>query len=119
WLPAQAAATRHERDAYLRTGRRMLVVSIVFIIALLGLIEVFAGRASYLIAWAGWFVAFWAYVAIESLRLSREVQRIRDEADPADVPNDTVLRAGWTAMAGRFGDRVYRSAATFLGLPLI
>ena len=41
------------------------------------------------------------------------------EQDPDDVPNETALRAGWTAMATRFGDRVYRSEATFLGLPLV
>ena len=64
-------------------------------------------------------VAFWAYIAVECVRLAREVKRIRAEQDPDDLPNETALRAGWTAMATRFGDRVYRSEATFLGLPLI
>ena len=30
WVPAQAAPTRRERDAILRAGRRMLLVSVVF-----------------------------------------------------------------------------------------
>ena len=119
WVPAQAAPTRRERDAILRAGRRMLLVSVVFIAALFGLIYAFAGKPSYLIAWGGWMVAFWAYIAVECVRLAREVKRIRAEQDPDDLPNETALRAGWTAMATRFGDRVYRSEATLLGLPLI
>src|SRR5262249_13813776 len=46
-------------------------------------------------------------------------KRIRAEQGPDDLPNETALRAGWTAMAARFGDRVYRSKAALLGLPLI
>jgi zinc protease len=119
WVPAQAAPTRRERDAILRAGWRMLLVSVAFSAALFGLIEAFAGKPSYLIAWGGWMVAFWAYIAVACVRLAREVKRIRAEQDPDDLPNETALRAGWTAMARRFGDRVYRSEATLLGLPLI
>jgi len=119
WLPAQAAATRGERDAILRAGWRMLLVSVVWSAALFGLIYAFGGKPSYLIAWGGWMVAFWAYIAVECVRLAREVKRIRAEHDPDDLPNETALRAGWTAMARQFGDRVYRSEATLLGLPLI
>jgi len=119
WVPAQAAPTRRERDAILRAGRRILLASVVFIAGLIGLIYALAGKPSYLIAWGGWMVAFWAYLAVECVRLAREVKRIRAERDPDDLPNETALRAGWTAMAARFGDRVYRSEATLLGLPLI
>jgi len=119
WVPAQAAPTRRERDAYLRAGWHMLLVSVVFIATLKGLIYAFAGKPSYLIAWGTWFVAFGTCSAVVCVRLTREVKRIRAEAAPADAPNDTALRAGWTAMAARFGDRVYRSEATLLGLPLI
>ena len=119
WVPAQAAPTRRERDAILCAGWRMFLVSVVFIAALYWLIYAFAGKPSYLIAWGGWMVAFWAYLAVECFRLAREVKHIRAEQDPDDVPNETALRAGWTAMAARFGDRVYRSEATLLGLPLI
>jgi zinc protease len=119
WVPAQAAPTRRERDAILRSGRRMLLVSVVFIAALEGLIYAFAGQLSYVVAWAAWFVAFWAYLAVECVRLNREVKHIRAEPSPDDAPNETALRSGWTAMAARFGDRVYRSEAAFLGLPLI
>jgi len=119
WVPAQAAPTRRERDAILRTGRRMLAVSVVYLIVLHGLVFAFADKPSYLIAWGGWTVAFWAYIAVECVRLAREVKRIRAEQGRDDLPNETALRAGWTALATRFGDRVYRSEATLLGLPLI
>ncbi len=119
WVPAQAAPTRRERDAILRTGRRMLLVSVGFVAALFGLIYAFAGKPSYLVAWGGWMVAFWAYTAGESVRLAWEVKRIRAGRDPDDLPNETALRAGWTAMARQVGDRVYRSEATLLGVPWI
>ncbi len=118
WVPAQAAPTRRERNAILGAGKRMLLVSVVFSAALFGLIYAFAGKPSYLIAWGGWMVAFWAYIAVECLRLAREVKHIRAEPALDDLPNETALRAGWTVMAEKFGDRVYRSEATLLGLPL-
>src|SRR5947199_92507 len=40
WVPAQTAPTRRERDAILCAGWRMLLVSVVFMAALYGLIEV-------------------------------------------------------------------------------
>ena len=52
----------------------MLLVSIFFMAALFGLIYAFAGKPSYLIAWGGWMVAFWAYIAVECVRLTREVE---------------------------------------------
>jgi zinc protease len=119
WVPAQAAATHRERNAILRAGRRILLVSIGFLAALFGLIYLFAGKPSYLIAWGGWIVAFWVYLALECFRLVRQVKRIHAEQDPDDLPNETALRAAWTAAATRFPDRVYRSKATLLGLPLI
>jgi zinc protease len=119
WGPAQVAPTTRERDAILRAGRRMVLISALFMAALFGLIYVLAGKPSYLVAWGGWMVAFWVYVAVECIRLAHEVKRIRAEQDPADLPNETALRSGWAAMATRFGDRVYRSETTLLGLPLI
>ncbi len=92
WVPAQAAPTRRERRAILRRGWRMLLVSVAFIAALLWLTDAFAGKPSYLIAWGGWMVAFWAYIAVECARLARDVKRIRAEPDPDDRPNETALR---------------------------
>jgi hypothetical protein len=45
------------------------------------------------------------------------VKRLRSEA--VTDPNDTSLRAGLTALTARYRGRVFRSRATFLGLPLI
>ena len=119
WVPAQAASTQRERSALTRTGRRMMLVSIAFIAALFGLIYGFAGSRNYVFAWLGWMVAFWGYIAIESLFLLRQVQRIRSADDPADLPNETALRSGLTAIAARIGERTYRSRARLFGLPLI
>ena len=119
WVPAQVAPTLRERDAIFRAGWRTLLVSIVFIAALFGLINALAGKPGYIIAWGGWMVAFWAYIAVESVCLARAVKHIRAAQDPDDLPNETALRAGLAAIAERIGDRVYRSEATFLGLPLI
>ena len=91
----------------------------IFIAALLGLIYEFAGTPGYLIAWGGWMVAFAAYVTVESVLVAREIKRIRAENALDDPPNDTALRAGWSALAEKVGDRVYRSKATLLGLALI
>ncbi|HZW32171.1 MAG TPA: RNA polymerase sigma factor [Isosphaeraceae bacterium] len=119
WVPAQLAPTRPEREAYLRAGRRILIVSVAFLVALLALIDAFAGRPGYLIAWAAWMVAFEAYIAVECVRLVREVKRIRAQASPAAEPNETALRAGLTTLVGRYRGRVYRSKATLLGWPLL
>ena len=119
WVPAQAARTQRERSAFTRGGRRMMLVSSAFILTLFGLIYGFAGSLSYVFAWAGWMVAFSIYIAIESVFLMRQVQRIRSENDPADLPNETALRLGLASVAARIGERVYRSQACLLGLPLI
>jgi RNA polymerase sigma factor (sigma-70 family) len=67
WVPAQLAPTQRERDHYLRTGRRMLAVSVLFLVGMVLLVQVrgLAGRPGYLAAWLAWFVAFQAYVAVE------------------------------------------------------
>jgi zinc protease len=103
----------------LHAGRRILVLSIVFIAVLFGLIGTFGGRPSYLLAWGTWMLAFWAYIALECGLLARKVKRIRSEPDLGDLPNETALRAGWNSMAKQVGDRIYRSEASFLGLPLL
>jgi RNA polymerase sigma factor (sigma-70 family) len=119
WVPAQLAPTKRERDYLIRAGRRMLLVSVVFMVALYGVIAAFAGRPIYLFAWACWMVSFMAYVGVESVRLARAVNRIRTETGPEAEPNDSVLRTRLSAMASTFRGRVYRSSATFLGLPLL
>lgn len=119
WIPAQAAPTRREHDAILRAGRRMLFLSVIFTAGLFGLIYAFGGTRNYGIAWLGWTAAFSVYIALESVRLAHEVNRIRAKPDPNDLPNNTPLRTGWNAAATSVGDRVYRSEMTFLGLPLI
>ncbi|QEH34150.1 ECF RNA polymerase sigma factor SigW [Aquisphaera giovannonii] len=119
WLPAQAAASRRERDAILLAGRRMMAVSIALLVVLLGPIRAYAGTPAYLLAWGGWMATFAALVGAECLRLAREVQRIRAEPMTDDAPNDTSLRAGLAAASGWVGGRSYRSDATLFGLPLI
>jgi zinc protease len=118
WVPAQAAPTLWERDAILRAGRRMLGLSVLFVVALAVLIITVGGSPSYLIFWGIAMVAYGLVLAFMLVRLSGEIGRIRAEHDPDDGPNNTMLRAGWSAAAARIGERVYRSRATFRGPPL-
>ena len=119
WIPAQLAPTTTERDLILQTGRRMLLVAVISIGILFLLIKVLSGGATYLIAWGLWFVSFQAYVVIESIRLARGVQRIRQNAGPTAKPNPAAMRTGFDAVASRYRGRVYRSRAFLFGLPLI
>jgi RNA polymerase sigma factor (sigma-70 family) len=120
WLPAQLAPSREERDLLTRTGRRMLLVSVLFTVALVAPVLVFAGRFAlipYLFFWLAWMLAFTTYVTVESVLGSRAVRRIR--AGGVTEPNDSPLRAGVAGQLSRVRGRVYRSRATFLGLPLV
>lgn len=119
WIPAQLAPTITERDLILRTGKRMLLVSVIWLGILLLVIKAFAGGAGYLIAFGISFVAFQAYVLVESIRLAQAVKRIRQNADPTAKPNPAALRTGVNVLASRYRGRVYRSRASLLGLPLI
>jgi zinc protease len=118
WIPAQLAESKNEREIIFRAGRRILVVSLVFIALLVGLIYSLAGRTVYLIGWGLWFIAFQAYVWVEALRLAQSVKRIRANVRDSE-PNDAPLRTGMMKIVTRFRGRVYRSRAQFLGLPLI
>jgi RNA polymerase sigma factor (sigma-70 family) len=120
WLPAQVAPTRGERDYLLRTGRRMFLVSLVFVLLLVVPALVLVGRfpvAYFLIYLATWFVVFGAYVTVESLRMARGVMRLREQG-PGEL-NDAPLRARVEAAVSRWRGRVYRSRASLFGLPLV
>jgi RNA polymerase sigma factor (sigma-70 family) len=123
WLPAQLAPTNRERTYLLRTGRRMLLVSVLFMLALgVPILAFVAGQISmgyYLIFWVAWMVTFSAYIGVESLVATRAVRRIRAEATPGADANDSPLRAGLVAVTSRYRGRVYRSRATLFGLPLL
>jgi hypothetical protein len=121
WLPAQVAGTKPERESMLRTGKRMLLLSLLFTVLLLVAMVAFAGRLSsvnHVVLLAVWLVTYWAYVLVEVVCLTCTVSRLRTEAGKAE-PNDTPLRAGLEAFASRYRGRVFRSRATFLGLPLL
>jgi zinc protease len=122
WIPAQLAPTKRERDYLLRTGRRMLLVSGLFMAALVAgafaLLERFP-IWYYLTFWGTWFVAYGAYVTVEGVRAARGMKRLHAEAPPAAEPNDSRLRAGVDAVVRRYRGRVFRSRATLFGLPLI
>jgi hypothetical protein len=120
WLPAQVAPTRGERDYLRRAGRRMFLVSLIFVILLLVPALTFVGRfpvAYFLIYLAAWMVVFGAYVSVESVRMARGVQRVREQG--LGERNDAPLRARVEAMASRWRGRVYRSRASLFGLALV
>ena len=116
---AQAAPTQRARDATLSAGRRMLLFSVVFAIGLFALAFALGGRPVYLVAWATLYAAFMASIGTECIRLVRRLKRISAEASPDDAPNETALRARWTAIGKHVGERTFRSRATLLGLPLV
>jgi zinc protease len=122
WIPAQLAPTKRERDYLLRTGRRMLLVSGLFMAALVAgafaLLERFP-IWYYLTFWGTWFVTYGAYVTVEGVRAARGMKRLHAEAPPAAEPNDSRLRVGVDAVVRRYRGRVFRSRATLFGLPLI
>jgi RNA polymerase sigma factor (sigma-70 family) len=115
-LPAELAPSKRERD-YLRwVGRRMLVISIVFFLALIVVLWALAGRVPfpiYLAIMAAWFLVYGIYVTIETLCVVRETKHIR--ADATAQPNDAPLRV----LASRFRGREFRSRTTLFGLPLV
>ncbi len=119
WVSAQAAPTLHARDATLSAGRRMLLFSVAFTIGIFALAFALGGRPVYLVAWATLCAAYIASIGAECIRLVGRLNRISAEASPDDAPNETALRARWTAMGKQVGDRTYRSRVRLLGLPLI
>lgn len=122
WLPAQFAPTKRERDYLLHVGKRMLMVSILFTLVLVGFTVLLATRimaGPYVVLWAAWMVSFGTYITVEAVRMTRTVKNIRTEPLPADEPNDSRLRSQFTALASRYRGRVYRSSAALFGWPLI
>src|SRR5262249_38126091 len=55
----------------------------------------------------------------ETLRLARQVKRLRGEATSPEELNPAPLRIGLNAVTRRYRGRVFRSRATLFGLPLI
>ena len=86
WMTAQAAPTLRERDAILRSGRRMLLISIAFAVGIFALASTLGGRPGYLIAWGAGFVTFAACIALECTRLVRELGRHPRRREPGRCP---------------------------------
>ncbi len=97
----------------------MLLISVISLVTLAGIIWAFGGTGSYLIAFLVWMFGFQAYIAIESIRLARQISRIRQTAGPDTKPNTTALRTKMEGLSRRYRGRVFRNQTTFLGLPLI
>jgi RNA polymerase sigma factor (sigma-70 family) len=123
WLPTQLAPTKEEREFLRHSGRRIMFVSAVFLVVLIGGLWAFIGpgfesfnAAGYLIFWAGWMAVFGIYVTVETVHTARALRRIRAAGGE---PNDAPLRRRLEATASRYRGRVYRSRLTLFGLPLI
>jgi zinc protease len=127
WIPAQLAPTARERDEHLRIGRRMLVVSIIASIVLLGALVATAGNVS---GWGttaiviAWIVAFMTYCLCEGCAGAVRIARIRQLHSPESDPNNSFARQfianrQQNGQKVQWEGRVYRSSASFLGLPLV
>jgi zinc protease len=120
WLPAQLADSKAERSLLTRMGKRMMLVSILFILVLLAgvlLLVNHPGHFGYCLFGAiAWMASYWTYIAIESVLAARATRRLREQGGE---PNDAPMRQRVEAIASQYRGRVYRTPATFLGLPLI
>ncbi len=123
WLPAQLAPTNRERQHLSRAGRRMLIVSVIasllLLIAIWLCISTRASGIQIAAVTIGWMVLFQVYVWTESYFWYRAVRRIRAETPTDSDRNTAPLAVAAQRVAKRWEGRVYRSSATFLGLPLI
>ncbi|WP_165245870.1 sigma-70 family RNA polymerase sigma factor [Paludisphaera soli] len=119
WLPAQAAPSLTERKLILRSGRRMLVVSIGFAAVILILVRTLGGTSAYLPAWLVAMLAFQAWVIGESWTLSRRIREFRSTPVPPDDRNATAVRRALESLVRNVEGRAYRSRFRFLGLPLL
>jgi RNA polymerase sigma factor (sigma-70 family) len=121
WVPAQLAPTVQEREYVWRGGKRVFVVSLLFVGILAGAYLVFPRQ---LTSWtdlcflAIWIVTLWLYVHIEVVRLTHGVKRLRAAATALE-PNDSPLRARLIALTFRYRGRVFRSQTMLCGLPLL
>ncbi len=128
WLPAQFAPTNRERQYQLRVGRRLLGVSVLMTVLLMGLMlsRVIPPTTPWIMGVVvGWIAVLNFYLFIEIALLIRGVHRIRAETPPESDPNDSPVKA-WVerrAMAAdgapRWVGRVYQSRFRLLGLPLV
>ncbi len=123
WLPAQLAPTNRERQHLSRAGRRMLIVSLIagllLVIAIWLSSSMPASGMQIAAVTIGWMVLFQAYVWTECYCSYRAVRRIRAESPSDSDRNTAPLAVAAQRVANRWEGRVYRSSATFLGLPLI
>ncbi len=122
WIPAQFAPTVQERETILATGRRILIGSVAMTLVLIGLILLLReSKNSLLMIFTilGWILVFQAYVAIETLFLVKSIRKIRQENNYGSDPNNSPARAYVGRYITQWEGRVYRSSASFLGIPLI
>ncbi len=123
WLPAQLAPTNRERQHLLRVGRRMLivsaVVSLLLLIAIWMCVSMHANGIQIAVITIGWMLLFQGYIGTECYISYRAVRRIRAETPIDSDRNSASLAVAAQRLANRWEGRVYRSSASFLGLPLI
>ncbi len=125
WLPAQLAPTMTERRLLEKNGRKLMRVSVVYLVAIL------AGTICFLIP--GWWpvgvllhvamsVAFAIIVTVSSVRVNSEMKKIRQSIKPEDDPNPSWVRKkfgqGINSEPSRWVGRRGTSSIRLLGWPL-
>lgn len=127
WLPAELAPTQTERELLRRFGRRQFRVAIVYTVAILAATPLlFLPRCwiAYVGVLIGGSLALAIYVAVQSLRLQRQIRELRMRVTPSADPNLSLIKQRLTAATkpggpARWKGRTYTSATTFLSLPLV
>ena len=125
WLPAQLAPTMTERRLLEQNGRKLMNVSILFLVAIV------AGMICFLIP--GWWlvgvilqvamsIAFTVIVTVSSIRVNSEIRKFRMSIKPEDDPNPSWVREkfgmGINTAPLRWVGRRGTSSIRLLGWPL-
>ena len=122
WIPAELSPTNRERQQILSTGRRILFISLVFILVLVGLVLTFGREMSgwqRMIVIVGWILCFQTYVGIESLLLMNAIRTIRKETRVETDRNHSPTKAYIERHVSQWQGRVYRSSVSLFGWPLV
>lgn len=117
-VPAAFAPTRRERDYLLAVGKRTVLVSLAFVMAMGTGLILFHQAA------IGLFVILWniflcVYILVEVLVVQRRITLIRAETSPEADPNPSSASNWLATQSLKWEQRHYCSSWKLFGIPLL
>lgn len=117
-VPAAFAPTRRERDYLLSVGKRTVLVSLAFVLAMGTGLILFHQAAT------GLFVILWniflcVYILVEVLVVQRRIMLIRAETSPETDPNPSSASDWLATQSLKWEQRHYCSSWKLFGIPLL